>query len=304
MNTKLKVMLSLALLGLVGVFVINFIIEHSSTINAFSFYKLKWNVNIVSATNNVSSAYFVSDDEARIGKFYQSLETSESKVFSQNREDGLVENLIKLLGLDQRGFYVEFGADDGHQTNSRILREFHNWKGILFDSSNRNPKINLFTESITHINVIKIFKKYKIGINAIDLLSIDTDFADYWVLEKILSAQFKPKIVIHEVNQEAPDRCVSVPRLHMLAFWDNHSRFYGASVCAFYCLAIRFDYTMIYCESAGVNCFWVRSDLLKSLLNIEIGKIQKFLNPIVLFKRSRIPYADTQRQWHMFEKCF
>lgn len=130
---------------------------------------------------------------------------------------------------------------------------------------------------------------------------MDTDFADYWLLEKLLKAKYKPKIVIHEVNRERT--CVTTSKLAGLAFWDNVSTYFGASVCAFYCLARRFDYSMVYCEKAGVNCFWVRNDLLKSLL-FDVASLQATLTPDVLYRPSKVALEPTTRKWNIIEKCY
>ncbi len=109
--------------------------------------------------------------------------------------------------------------------------------------------------------------------------------------------KYKPKIVIHEVNQQLPDKCVTVPKPESLVFWDPGSQFHGGSVCAFYCLAKRFDYTMVYCEKAGVNCFWLRNDLLQSKLGVEINEIQDTLNPKFLYKKAAFTYKKTNDLW-------
>jgi hypothetical protein len=59
---------------------------------------------------------------------------------------------------------------------------------------------------------------------------------------------------------------------------------------------------MVYCESKGVNCFWMRNDLLYKILNIDIALIQNFLTPKFLFKRPGFTYASTANKWHEI-KC-
>ena len=70
----------------------------------------------------------------------------------------------------------------------------------------------------------------------------------------------------------------------------------GANVCAFHCLAKRFNYTMLYCN--GINCFWLRNDILFPLLKIEINIIQKVLNPTFLYKFVHLNYAKSNKKWH------
>lgn len=244
----------------------------------------------------------IESDEVRIRKFYRSVEQSEKKIYSQNGEDGVVLKFTQLLNLT-RGYYVEFGTEDGIETNTRNLRETYNWRGLLMDMIYKSEKINLHRETITPQTILKLFAKHKVKPKGVDLLSVDTDYADYWILEKILS-KYSPKIVIHEVNMQSPDVCVTVPLLNGLAVWDNFSVFYGANICAFYCLAKRFNYTMVYCENRGVNCFWLRDDLIERILNIDAAFVRRILNPFSLFKRAYLPYRDTDQKWQYLQKCF
>ena len=194
----------------------------------------------------------------KIKSFYESIK--EEKIYSQNREDGVTLSLINFLGI-KNGTFVEFGVGDGRETNTRILREKYNWKGLMMDSSIDNLSINKHQEIISYSNILNLFEKYKVDLN-LDLFSEDTDYADYWIVEKVLT-KYRPKIVIHEVNQQPPNLCVTVekPKPNKIIYWDG-TNYHGGSVCAFYCLAKKNDYTMVYCESKGVNCFWIRYILL------------------------------------------
>jgi hypothetical protein len=238
------------------------------------------------------------EDRQKILKFYNSIKENEFKKYSQNKEDGVVGFLVDFLNLSENnrtGFFVEFGTESGVEINTRHLRETRNWTGLLMDGSNDNRQINLHKEKIMHSNIVDLFRKYQVPAE-FDLFSEDTDYADYWIVEEVLRAAYTPKIVIHEVNQQTPERCVTVPRPAKLTFWDSSS-YHGASVCAFRCLAVRFGYTMVYCESAGVNCFWIRNDLLERSLNIESSLVQRVLTPAVLYKKPAFVYRPTLNPW-------
>ena len=83
-----------------------------------------------------------------------------------------------------------------------IFREQKNWnvkKSLLLDGGNENKEINLFKEIFWPDNIVKLFKKYKVK-KKFDLLSVDTDSYDFFMLETILEAGYKPRVIIAEYN--------------------------------------------------------------------------------------------------------
>ena len=115
------------------------------------------------------------------------LKFCEKKIFSQNGEDGITMKLVELIynGNNDNKFYVEFGVENGMECNTRILREYYNWKGLQMDGSNENDKFNLRKEFITKENVVELFKKYNVPQN-INILSVDIDFNDHFYQDKLI----------------------------------------------------------------------------------------------------------------------
>jgi hypothetical protein len=207
----------------------------------------------------------------------------------------VIERILVVLNmLKPPGYYVEFGCEDGSEINTRYIREAYNWSGLLMSGFTENSKINLHKEIIMHDNILSLFEKYYVPIE-IDLLSVDTDYADYWILESILT-KHKPKVVVFEVNQQTI--CVTVPKPTKLIFWQNAENYIGGSVCAYHCMGKRFGYTLVYCESAGVNCFMIRDDLLRKALNVDLNLMKSVLNPNFLFKQPSFTYKPTNKPWH------
>lgn len=179
-----------------------------------------------------------------ISNFYNSIK--EKKIYSQFGEDGVIVSLLSLLNLPKRsGSFVEFGTQNGSECNTRYLREILEWKGLMMDGSFEDLSINLYKEKVLYSNVLELFRKYNVT-KDLDILSEDTDYADFWIIEEILK-EYRPKIIIHEVNQQLPDICVTVPKPNTkeLLFWESGSSFHGASTCAFFCLAKMNDYSMV-----------------------------------------------------------
>lgn len=188
--------------------------------------------------------------------FVMNLKSTEAKVFSQNNEDGVLEAIFRQIG-EKHKYYVEFGVESGKQCNTRIFRERHGWKGLMMDGSNQNDDINLQKEFIYPSNIVKLFQKYKVP-KKFDLLSVDTDFKDFWLMQKILAAGYRPRVIISEINSFlGPTVAKTVPVDWLEKMGDTSNRFYGYSVSAGWFLARYYDYSMVYCETAGVNCIYV-----------------------------------------------
>jgi hypothetical protein len=254
-------------------------------------------------------------------KFYSNLKKSEHKIYSRHgegksfilthllnsfktiyfiSEDGVINYIFEYLEMIPKKFYVEIGVSNGITCNTRnlLLKGFMKWKGIMFDYGFQIRGINLHQEKILPNNVLEIFKKYNLN-DEIDLLSVDTGYQDYWILESIIT-KYHPKVVIHRVNQQKPPISVTVPKTQKIIFFDR-THFYGGSVAAFWCLAQKFDYSMVYCEMSGTNCFWIRNDILLMYFNLkDYNLLKTILNPEFLFKESyvKLEPVSNDKKWH------
>lgn len=209
------------------------------------------------------------------------LSNLEDGLFSQYSEDGVLIALLDILGMDvyassQRSkYYVEFGVENGVQCNTRVLRERLGFAGLSMDGGNSDPRINLHEEFVTEGNILELLKKHNVP-HDFDVLSVDVDMFDLWIMSKILrDGKYKPRVIVVETN---PTLCVSNfmtdyrkansmplvvihPDLTNQTVWDS-TRYSGANPKAFQMTADRFGYDMVHCERCGVNCFLVRRDAM------------------------------------------
>jgi hypothetical protein len=137
----------------------------------------------------------------------RNLAQEEDSIYSQYGEDGVLLALLDILGMENSSrTFVEFGVEDGRQCNTRVLRDVLGFKGISMDGSNSDSTINLNKEFILESNILDLFSKYNVPSN-VDVMSIDVDMYDYWILNKILSSKkYLPRIIIVETN---PSLCVA-----------------------------------------------------------------------------------------------
>ena len=133
------------------------------------------------------------------------------KVYSQNDEDGIIQEIFRRIGTTNKTF-VEFGVQDGLESNCHWLL-FNGWKGLWIDgdtecfrrlqkhfekplSTGRLKALNAF---ITVDNINKLIGKDGNINGEIDLLSVDIDGNDYWVWEKINCIQ--PRVVVNHIGK-------------------------------------------------------------------------------------------------------
>jgi hypothetical protein len=185
------------------------------------------------------------------------LERFERKVYSQNGEDGVLEAIFAAVGLTNR-FFVEFGCEDATECNTAYLLD-QGWQGVLMDPAgvSGNPKADVRQEFITAENIDSLLRRYVVP-EEFDLLSIDIDGNDYWVWRAIAH---RPRVVVIEYNAHVPpDERRSIA--YDPTFQWSGTDYFGASLRALAELGERKGYRLVYCESRGVNAFFVDARVL------------------------------------------
>lgn len=192
-------------------------------------------------------------------EFEIDLRQFEKTIYSQNGEDGVIEAIFNFIGTESH-YFVEFGGFDGYKmSNARALRDLQGWQGLMMDSVFEDLTINLQKEFITAENINTLFQKYDVPDN-LDFLSIDLDFNDFYVWQS-LDQKYKPRLVVVEYNATHPPDEDKVIKYDSSGCWDR-SNYFGASILAFYNLAQKKGYSLVYAEQRGVNLFFIRNDLI------------------------------------------
>ena len=122
-----------------------------------------------------------------------------TKTHSQNNEDGTLLQTLRCMGGHGTKEYFEFGTETGIKVSTRILQEYYGWTGYLMDEWNYDPSIPLRKEFISLSNIASLLEKYK-GNNTFNVLSVDVDHDDFFILCKILLAGYWPWVLISECN--------------------------------------------------------------------------------------------------------
>jgi len=191
------------------------------------------------------------------------------KVYSQNDEDGIIDEIFRRIEPTARTF-VEFGVGPGTECNTvKLLVE--GWSGLWIESNpddvaairqNFAPfidahKLVLQEGTVTAENINALLDSNGLR-GVVDLLSIDIDFNDYWVWRAIET--ISPRVVVIEYNATLRPPLSLVVPYQPDAKWDG-SNYFGASLEAMVRLGTQKGYRVVGCSLAGGNAFFVRDDL-------------------------------------------
>ena len=191
------------------------------------------------------------------------------KVYSQNDEDGIIQEIFRRIGTADRTF-VEFGVADGTECNTaKLLVE--GWRGLWIEADASHAgairtgfapflqqgALTLIESRVSAETIDGLLTQGGMG-GEIDLLGIDIDYNDYWVWKAIDAVQ--PRVVAIEYNATLrPPMSLTVP-YDPHGAWDG-TNFYGASLAALTRLGAVKGYRLVGCSIAGVNAFFVRAEL-------------------------------------------
>jgi SAM-dependent methyltransferase len=217
------------------------------------------------------------------------LERFERRITSQGGEDGLLAALFELLGTTNR-YYVEFGCGDGVQCNTTQLRR-SGWHGLLMDGevAPGAEDVVIVRAWITAENIEALFDQHGVP-HEPDLLSIDVDGNDYWVLKAL---QRRPRVLIAEYNANlGAEPALTIP-YDPQHHWDG-SDHYGASLRALAQVAKTKGYTLVYCTQAGVNAIFVRDDLLGEH---PTHAVEAIFRPANYWYRGGRQFPNLQGRW-------
>lgn len=188
----------------------------------------------------------------------------EQKIFSQHGEDGILKIILHHVGATNR-FCVEFGVEDGRECNTRYLIEREGWHCLHMDGQARPQTYSrIEREFVTAENVCALFGKYDVP-EEFDVLSLDIDYNTYWVWHALEG--YRPRIVVVEYNASLGPTESKAVEYDPLGVWDG-TDYYGASLAAYAKLGKGKGYTLIGCESQGVNAFFVRDDVLGNRFSV------------------------------------
>lgn len=133
---------------------------------------------------------------------------------------------------------------------------------------------------ITRDNCVALMRSAlaRIGETDPDLVSIDLDGNDLYVLEAILQSGVRPSLVVVEYNGKFPPPIRFCIDYDPGFSWDG-SDYFGASLQCFVDLMARYGYHLVCCNVTGLNAFFVSDSVVNLFPESSWEVKKKFVAP-------------------------
>lgn len=178
--------------------------------------------------------------------------------YSQHGDDGMIAEALRCLEIE-RGFCVEFGANDGLSCSNTLLLREAGWEALLIEGDPalysqlgryRTSSVECMLRMLEPTGENSI--DFILNGRPVDFMSIDIDGDDYGIIAEM---QTRPKLLMVEYNPSVPWF------LDIRALGSDNT--FGASSLAMYRLLAAKEFTLVGANYA--NLFFVPRELERML---------------------------------------
>ena len=228
------------------------------------------------------------------------------KVYSQNEEDGIIEDIFKDIGTKNK-IFCEIGIGDCIENNTHYLL-LKNWKGIWIDirskyinklkgKINHNQKLlDLLIYKIDKDNINKVIGNSKIIKNInnkeIDFFSIDIDSYDIDCV-KFLKV-IDPRLICIEYNSKFRKNLKLEINKYKNFNWEFND-YMGSSLASINEMMNIKGYNLVATNITGSNAFFVRKDLVKKCKTLGQSLEQLYSPPNYELFNYNVAHAPTNK---------
>lgn len=209
-------------------------------------------------------------------KPYEKLVDAGFRVHSEFEEDGIILYVLSMIEPRSRRV-VEMCCGDGNQCMATNLILNHGFTGVLFEGDpSQAAQAHKYFESkqdtklmppkivggwITRENINSLLDEHDAS-GEVDLLSLDIDGNDYWVLQAIRN--LNPRLIVCETHDIIPSHLSLVmpydPEFNFRSKPNLEQDFRSASLRAMTNLCRERGYRLIGSHRHGFNVFYLRND--------------------------------------------
>ena len=214
--------------------------------------------------------------------------------FSNFDEEKIIERFVaELLPRGAGRTAVDIGAGDGIKGSNTYALFRRGWRGLGVEGDARRAGrlahayrelegVSACHARVTPENVVSLLESQGVA-REFDLLSLDIDSYDYWVLDALLR-RFRPRLVVTEINEKIPPPIRFVVRFDPDFRLQHH--FFGYSIASLEDLCARHSYALIALEYN--NAF---------LAPLELDGVRP-LDFAEAYRRGYLERADRRERFH------
>jgi len=211
-------------------------------------------------------------------------------VHSQFEEDGILLYIFSIIGTTNKQV-LEICAGDGTECMASNLIINHGWNGLLFDGNVKlvEKGIKYFAKHnatwlypptfvqawLTIENINQLIKDNNFN-GEIDLLSLDIDGNDYYIMEAINVVT--PRVIICETNNVIPDNLsLTIPYKSDFDRMDDlHPDFMSVSLLAMKKLLNKKGYRLVGAHRHGFNAIFIMNGIAEDYFpEVSVESVHK-----------------------------
>jgi len=190
-----------------------------------------------------------------------------AKVYSQSGEDGIIAEVFRRIGPKDR-FFVEIGAGDGRENNTRLLLE-QGWRGIWLEGNGRNAaRARQIFAAFVDAGALKVVEAFITRENidalldaaaapeAFDFLSLDLDQNTSHIWRAL---RRRARVACIEYNATLPAATALEVPYDDAGSWEG-TNWFGASLKALERIGSAKSMHLVGCDLMGFNAFFVAAD--------------------------------------------
>ena len=201
-------------------------------------------------------------------------------IYSQNGEDGIIEEILNRLDNKLDRTCCELGAWNGiWLSNCYNLIKNNNYSALLIEANkkkykelcknipdNKIIKLNKFVDFEGSNSIDNLLKENNLNIN-FDFLSIDIDGCDYYIFESL--TKYKPKLICIEYNPTIPNDIEFIQK-------KNFDISQGCSALSLVNLATKKNYSLV--ASTDYNLFFIFNDYKEYIFGSDQITLQSLID--------------------------
>jgi hypothetical protein len=229
---------------------------------------------------------------------------SPAKSYSNLDEQSILRRFLDELSIG-KGFCVDIGASDGVSMSNTLALYMNGWNGLAVEMDPAAfsalaaayinfPNVLLAKRGVTPSNVVPLLAAFDVP-GEFEVLSLDIDGYDYFVLEQILT-RYRPALICTEINENIPPPVKFTVKWNPGYAWQG-DHFFGQSISQLQTLCARHKYALV--ELHYNNAFLIPRELSRRPdLSAEQAYQSGYLNKPD--RRAKFPWNnDMEELLHM-----